>query len=145
MAYVAIEVEDQGPRIAYALDAKTGVIVWQVDSIGDWFSVAIANGVVYAVNDGDKNIYALDAMTGAVLGKFGGGNVNSSPVLVNAMVYFTGFDGGVHAYSVGGGPARADKTSVLNGGNQTVTNMVSVFFQLERNGALFEAHAVLRP
>jgi outer membrane protein assembly factor BamB len=102
MVYVAIEDEDNGPRSAYALDAKSGVIVWQVPNIGDWFPVAIANSVVYAVNDGDKNIYALDAMSGAVLAKFGAGNVNSSPVVVNGMVYFTGFDGALHAYSVGG-------------------------------------------
>lgn len=102
MVYVAIEDEDNGPRNAYALDASTGVVVWNVPNIGDWFSVAIANGVIYAVNDGDKNIYALDAMTGAMLGKFGGGNVNSSPVVANGMVYFTGFDGSLHAYSVGG-------------------------------------------
>jgi outer membrane protein assembly factor BamB len=103
MAYVAIEDEDNGPRTAYALDAKTGVIVWQVPNIGSWFSVAIANGIVYAVNDGDKNIYALDAMTGAVLAKFGDGNVNSTPVVVGGMVYFTGFDEALHAYGVGGG------------------------------------------
>ena len=101
MAYVAIEDEDNGPRIAYALDAKTGVVVWQMQNIGDWFAVAIANGVVYAVNDGDKNIYALDAMTGAVLAMFGKGNVNSTPVVVNGMVYFTGFDGALHAYGIG--------------------------------------------
>ncbi len=102
MAYVAIEDEDNGPRIAYALDAKSGAVVWQMQNIGDWFAVAIANGIVYAVNDGDKNIYALDATTGAVLGKFGEGNVNSTPVVVNGMVYFTGFDGALHAYGVGG-------------------------------------------
>ncbi len=102
MAYVAIQDEDNGPKISYALNAKTGVIVWQVQNIGDWFSVAIANGVVYAVNAGDDNIYALDAMTGAMLAKFGGGNVNSTPVVVNGMVFFTGFDGALHAYSVGG-------------------------------------------
>jgi outer membrane protein assembly factor BamB len=101
MVYVAVENEDNGPRNAYALNADTGVVVWQVPNIGNWFPVAIANGVVYAVNDGDKNIYALDAMSGAVLAKFGAGNVNSSPVVVNGMVYFTGFDGALHAYSVG--------------------------------------------
>ncbi len=100
MAYVAIEDEDNGPRSAYALDAKTGAVVWQMQNIGDWFAVAIANGIVYAVNDGDKNIYALDATTGAVLGKFGEGNVNSTPVVVNGMVYFTGFDGALHAYGI---------------------------------------------
>ena len=100
LAYIAVEDEDNGPRTAYALNAETGNIVWQVPNIGSWFAVAIANGVVYAVNDGDKKIYALNAMTGGVLATFGNGNVNSTPVVVNGTVYFTGFDGALYAYGI---------------------------------------------
>ena len=68
---------------------KLGAALWNTPNIGSWYSVTVANGVVYAV---DSNygfgvaLYALDAMTGAVLAKLATSPL-APPVVVNGMVY----------------------------------------------------------
>jgi len=51
----------------YALDARTGRVLWNY-STGGYVesSPAVANGVVYVGSD-DDNVYALDAATGVKL------------------------------------------------------------------------------
>src|SRR5207248_2567845 len=53
-------------------------------------SPAVANGVVY-IGSADSNLYALNAKTGAKIWSFSGspGPVNSSPTVVNGIVYST--------------------------------------------------------
>jgi outer membrane protein assembly factor BamB len=58
--------------------------------------------VVYA-GSGDNNLYALDATTGAYLAKYtAGGQITSSPVIVNGAVYFGAGDGYLYALHLPG-------------------------------------------
>jgi glucose dehydrogenase len=97
--YVTSHQHDSGPLDTYALDAQTGVVVWHVTEVGGLVSVAVANGLVYVVNDAVGQIDVFDATTGVALTGFGGPGVYSSPVIVNGTVYFTGA-GGLHAYGI---------------------------------------------
>ncbi len=89
-----------------ALDAATGEILWQVagdqppaiptpstppDAIAiNTGPVSTANGVVFAgAMDAVGTMYALDAATGNILWRFAsGGSVNSSPAIVDGVVYW---------------------------------------------------------
>jgi polyvinyl alcohol dehydrogenase (cytochrome) len=89
-----------------ALDARTGKILWQVagdqppaiptdttpiDAIAiNTGPVSTANGVVFAgALDAIGTMYALDGATGNILWSFvSGGSVNSSPAIVDGVVYW---------------------------------------------------------
>jgi len=89
-----------------ALDAATGKILWQVaghqppaipdattppDAIAiNTGPVSAANGVVFAgALDAVGTMYALDGATGKILWTFqSGGSVNSSPAIVDGVVYW---------------------------------------------------------
>ena len=49
----------------------------------------MANGVAY-IGSSDGNLYALNASTGAKLWSYAGPGGESSPVVVNGVVYATG-------------------------------------------------------
>jgi outer membrane protein assembly factor BamB len=71
----------------YALNARTGVKLWTYAtgaSIGS--SPAVANGVVY-IGSNDGNVYGLDASSGALLWSSPRGGGDSSPTVLNGMVY----------------------------------------------------------
>jgi polyvinyl alcohol dehydrogenase (cytochrome) len=88
------------------LDASTGEILWQVageqppaiptdttppDAIAlNTGPVTTANGVVFAgALDAVGTMYALDGATGTILWRFAsGGSVNSSPAIVDGVVYW---------------------------------------------------------
>ncbi len=72
----------------YALDARTGALVWKRTIPSYQFSPpAVSNGVVY-VGSCDKNLYAVDAKTGNVLWTYTtGACVFTSPAVVNGVVY----------------------------------------------------------
>ena len=90
----------------YALDATTGIKIWNFTT-GDaiWSSPAIANGVVY-VGSNDNNTYALDATTGTKIWNYTtGGHVESCPVVDHGTVYVGSDDGNI--YAIGGGSPPA--------------------------------------
>ena len=90
----------------YALDAATGIKLWNFTT-GDaiWSSPAVADGVVY-VGSNDDNVYALDAATGAKLWNYTtGGHVESCPVIDNGTVYVGSDDGNIYAIGSGLSPA----------------------------------------
>jgi len=73
----------------YALDGKTGAVLWTYfgDGASIYCSPAVANGVVYFAS-GDGDLYALNAKTGALLWSFGiGFQVNKSPAVANEVLY----------------------------------------------------------
>lgn len=73
----------------YALDATTGAVKWgpATDVKLSESSPAIANGLVFAGSE-LNGLLALDATTGATKWKFDSGLiVNSSPTIVNGVVY----------------------------------------------------------
>lgn len=82
----------------YALDAFTGVKLWNYTA--GWVvrsSPAVANGVVY-VGSYDKNVYALNAKTGAVLWSYSTtGYVESSPAVANGTVFVGSDDHNLYA------------------------------------------------
>jgi outer membrane protein assembly factor BamB len=88
-----------------ALNASTGALLWSFGTSEFWqSSPAVANGVVY-VGSGvlsccavlgpglcPGNIYALNASTGALLWSYTLGVWNSSPAIVDGVLYISGGD-----------------------------------------------------
>jgi outer membrane protein assembly factor BamB len=71
----------------YALDARTGKIVWSAPvASGITSSPAVANGVVYVGTD-DGTLYAFNTKTGAELAAVAGVAGQSSPTVANGVVY----------------------------------------------------------
>lgn len=83
----------------YALNARTGALVWQYPTGGYiQSSPAVANGVVY-VGSEDGNLYALNASTGALLWQdFAGGS--SSPAVANGLLYFASDFGNLYVFGL---------------------------------------------
>jgi outer membrane protein assembly factor BamB len=84
-----------------ALDASTGAQRWKdlpgADVNG---APAVANGVVYiGTAVGNGTVYALNAKNGKVLWT-APGHSDSSPIVVNGMVYFSSGDNNVDAYGL---------------------------------------------
>ncbi len=85
--------------LASALDASTGVLIWQSALTGGARSAVVANGVVYVGgwyptgdNTGYGTIDALDASTGTMLWNYqssrsGGYDIFPTPVVVNGTIY----------------------------------------------------------
>jgi serine/threonine-protein kinase len=94
---------NNGPM--YALDVKTGKVLWQAP-IGSYdFGCAptVANGVVY-MGSFDDNLYAFNARTGAVLWKAPTtGRIGSSPTLVKGVIYIGSDDGILYAFNASDG------------------------------------------
>ena len=95
----------------YALNASTGAKLWSFTTGFDveYCSPAVANGVVYVGSD-DGNVYALNASTGALLWNYfigsSIGSVNSSPVVVDGVLYVRGGNqstgiGNTYAFTLG--------------------------------------------
>ncbi len=73
-----------------------------IGTTGGASSTAVVKGVVYLGSGAD--VYALNASTGAKLWSFQtGGNVNSSPAVVNGAVYFGSDDFNVYALNASTG------------------------------------------
>lgn len=75
----------------YAVDTRTGKMVWVVDTKGSWVnsSPAISNGVVYAATSDTGQFFAADAKTGSVLFTvdFNHWPMFSSPAIVGEVAY----------------------------------------------------------
>jgi outer membrane protein assembly factor BamB len=85
----------------YALDSRTGKVVWS-SQVFPFYSPAVANNIVYSGSRGDYGeLFALDALTGAILWTF------SDPQLLyfggasvaNGVVYAPGGDGNLYAFN----------------------------------------------
>jgi eukaryotic-like serine/threonine-protein kinase len=107
----------------YALDARSGSKLWSFQTRGSSFqsgfssgvhsSPAVVNGVVYFGSEdnsqllknsdfafmGSGILFALDTHSGSKLWSFQTGReINSSPVVVNGVVYFGSLDGRLYAF-----------------------------------------------
>jgi len=91
-----------GDKNLYALNASTGVLLWQYTTGGAVGDPAVANGVVY-VNSDDKNLYALNASTGGLLWQYTTGGVFFSPTVANGVVYFGSEDKNLYALNASTG------------------------------------------
>ncbi len=86
----------------YALNARTGALLWSDNVRWVYSSPAVANGVVYVGSYG--NVYALNASTGARLWTYTTGNiVYSSPAVANGVVYVGSDDKNVYALNASTG------------------------------------------
>jgi outer membrane protein assembly factor BamB len=80
----------------YALNASTGRQIWEVNAFLVLSSAAISDGVVYVA--GHSWIYALSTTTGSQIWNFTTQNViNSSPAIVDGVVYISSEDGNFYA------------------------------------------------
>ena len=82
----------------YALDADSGAELWSSNVGVHESSVAVAGGVVYVGSMEDHGIHALSAKTGEQLATYPTGLwVQSSPAVVDRVVYVGSYDGSVYA------------------------------------------------
>jgi outer membrane protein assembly factor BamB/tRNA A-37 threonylcarbamoyl transferase component Bud32 len=77
----------------YALDARSGWVVWRTRTNGPVVSSpTLANGMVF-IGSADKHMYALDARNGRVVWKYETeGQVTSNPRFAKGAIYFGGID-----------------------------------------------------
>ena len=81
----------------YALNAITGVKLWDFKTEGGLSSPAVVDGVVY-IGSADKKVYAINAANGVKLWEFKTGNsVQSSPAVEKGVLYIGSNDGKVYA------------------------------------------------
>ena len=110
----------------YALNASTGAKLWNSAVEGFPWSSALANGVVYvatgiSLGTGPGTVDALNANTGATLWSFAtGGTVNSSPAVVNGVVYISSNDGTLYALNAATGAKLWDFVSGDSAGSSPV-------------------------
>jgi eukaryotic-like serine/threonine-protein kinase len=96
--------------VLYALDAKTGEMVWNAYQMALIVSSPVVAGDLVFVGDspgitegapngiGKGKLYALDHKTGQEVWKFeAGGNIASTPLILNSVLYFGCDDGNVYA------------------------------------------------
>jgi outer membrane protein assembly factor BamB len=96
-----VYIGDYSNDAVWALDASTGAMVWEAQGGGSQGSVSVANGVVYAASYWGDAIFAFDAATGATLWSSPlGVHSQSTPVIVNGMVYVGATDGNLHAFGL---------------------------------------------
>ncbi len=127
---------------ACAFDAATGRTLWISDSFGSHGSApAVANGVVYigatVGGAGKGRVYAFDAATGQnrwVSELVNGGiDSNSSPTVVNGMIYIGSGLGGLAAFDAATGHIRwvTPLTAGSTGSSPAVANGI-VYFSSDR-------------
>lgn len=81
----------------YAVNAKTGNLVWFTVTSSSFSSAAVANGMVYIGAD-DSNVYALNAFTGIVIWTYTAGDVvRTAPAVANGIVYAGSDDDNMYA------------------------------------------------
>ncbi len=101
-------------RNMYALDANTGAKIWNYTTIGEIrSSAAVVNGVVYFgcflgdTDQGSGAFYALNAATGAIIWSSPTGDgdtyTNSSPAVVDNVVYIGSTDSNLYAFRTSDG------------------------------------------
>jgi len=105
--YVGVGSNPYVPGGVYALDARTGDVLWMSPAgYYNFSSPAVVDGVVYDGAD-NGNVYALNAGTGALLWKYNtGGDVFSSPAVANGVVHVGSRDGNVYALNSTTGALR---------------------------------------
>ncbi len=101
MVYDGVSAYSYGTRhFPATLYAMSGGVLWDYVPSGSSISPqALANGVIYF---GAGYLYALNANTGALLWQYPV-EVESSPVVVNGVVYVGSGDGNIYAFGLTGG------------------------------------------
>ncbi|MCW4055213.1 MAG: PQQ-binding-like beta-propeller repeat protein, partial [Candidatus Bathyarchaeota archaeon] len=81
----------------HALDASSGIELWNFSSLGSVSSPAVADGILY-VGSTDDRVYALNASTGNTIWSYTTGDcVFSSPCVADGKVFIGSDDGKVYA------------------------------------------------
>jgi len=87
--------------IVNAFDTADGAELWQAQLGGVVPNMAIADGVLYALSDGNNAVYALDAATGAQLWDFPlDGGIDGGVAVGGGVAYVGTVFGGI--YAIGG-------------------------------------------
>jgi eukaryotic-like serine/threonine-protein kinase len=108
-----------GTDTLYALNAKSGKVIWTYKTGGYIGSPIVDNGVLY-FGSYDSNVYALDAATGKLLWSYNTHSpANSSPAVANGMVYIAE-DASVIALNASSGTEQW--TFSVGSGTPTVAN-----------------------
>jgi outer membrane protein assembly factor BamB len=84
-----------GGGTIFALDAKTGTLIWSNNTVFEnQNSPAVANGVLYVASTNDDTIYGLDANSGDVIWSYNnGGTEPYTPVIADGVIYAGEFTG----------------------------------------------------
>ncbi|XP_031554411.1 uncharacterized protein LOC116291382 [Actinia tenebrosa] len=117
---------DKGPRV-FALDMKTGEVLWQFDKAGKIMSspAVSADGKVVYFCSLDKNIYALDTDTGSPIWTLDtGSEIESSPYVSKAdgTLYVGLISGKILAVNTHAGPLRGTVKWTLDAGGEVVSS-----------------------
>jgi outer membrane protein assembly factor BamB len=90
--------------VVYAIDAATGVEVWEHDVKSNIAAgLAFADNIVYVASSNGK-VSALDAGNGSLSWEFSSQNeVRSAPAVANGFVYFGSFDHNLYALNANNG------------------------------------------
>jgi kumamolisin len=91
-----------GNHWVYALSASTGMPLWHYVTGSTPSTPVVANGTIYVSSD---ELYALNASNGSLLWRypFGSVNSNTTPTVVNGVVYAGSSDGNLYAVNASDG------------------------------------------
>jgi outer membrane protein assembly factor BamB len=132
-----------GDKVFYALNAQSGTVIWRTPLKGvSASSPAVANGAVYfGTNYADGGIYALRTADGSQLWRVDGGSggVDSSPVVVDSIVYIGSSQGIVYALDAATGKARWQVAPALSAVMSVATR------PLVSNGVVYVAGSIVTP
>jgi outer membrane protein assembly factor BamB len=107
--YFSVYDSDDKVGKVYALNAITGIKVWESSPTGDkiWSTPVVNDGTVY-VNSFDKKLYALNATTGEKKWETVeiGGALATTPLVNNNTIYFGSFDRYLYAIDVDDGSLK---------------------------------------
>lgn len=128
--------------VIYALNASTGMVVWQFTAAGSVASspVVSANGLVYDA-DTTGELYALNATTGSLVWQYNlGAAPTSSPVIDSNRLFVMNQEGTIFAFGTAY-PITIQETGLPVGtkwtakvGNTTMSSSNSTIHFLELNG-----------
>jgi outer membrane protein assembly factor BamB len=92
-----------------AVDPKTGLEKWRFETSSNVLAapayengqLAFGSGYAYSNGSKDEHLYVVDARTGQLAWQIDTDKIQTTPVVADGVIYYTSFDGGLHAVRSG--------------------------------------------